>query len=310
MGHATTTPPTSDTGVEMPDVGIGWVRGTVRVGPEIVLAALRPFFGQAETRPYGVRWYAAAATLVDRRVTVAWDGYGGAAGTTLVDVTQTALDHLGWELSLDLLATLRELGLKPSRIDVYVDDRASLADPLQVHDALVAGQVVTHAQGYELRTNSAGGATTYVGSRWSDRYLRAYRTRPMHGYDGTRWELETKGLAAADVLLALTTADQPSAALVAQLVTFVDFRDRVGVQHGDRAPRLAWWLALVGSLERVKGTVRQRIDTLARRALWVRWQVAPSLARLVAAPGYGQVWLAETLHEGRRREEAASWAAG
>jgi DNA relaxase NicK len=309
MDHRTTPPPVSDTGVEMPNVGLGWLRGTVRVDPQVVMDALRPFFGQSITRPFGVRWYASAATLLDRRVTIAWDGYGGASGTTLVDVTQTALDHLGWEMSLDLAATLQDLGLKPSRIDIYFDDRRALADPLDVHAALEAGQVVTHAQGYELRTNSAGGATAYIGARTSERYLRTYRTGPTHGYEGSRWEMETKGLAAADVLAALTTADDPASALVVQIVSFVDFRDRAGVQHGDRAPRLAWWAALVGSLARVRGTVCQRIDTLARRALWVRSQVAPSLAVLAAAPGYGQVWLTEMLHDGRRRSGGTAWLA-
>jgi DNA relaxase NicK len=307
----TAPPPSSETGVEMPTVGVGWLRGTLRADPETVFDALAPFFGRPTVRPGGTRWYAASASLIDRRVQVAWDGYGSAAGTTMVDVTQTALDHLGWQRSLDLAASLRELGFRPSRVDVYMDDRARLADPLDVHAALEAGQAVTHAQGYQLTTNSYGGATTYLGRRTSERFLRVYRKGHETADQAdprNRWELETKGLAAADVLLALTTTDQPAAAVVAAIVGFVDFRDRAGVQHGDRAPRLDWWTALVGTLARVKGAARQRIDTLARRALWVRTQVAPSLAVLVAAVGYGDVWLAELLHDGRRRAERFQWA--
>src|SRR3954452_2476620 len=85
MGEPTTPPPDSDTGVEMPTVGLGWLRGTVRVDPQVVMDALRPYFGQSQTRPFGVRWYGSAPAPVDRS-----GGLGRDAARSIGD------DRLGW----------------------------------------------------------------------------------------------------------------------------------------------------------------------------------------------------------------------
>jgi hypothetical protein len=264
---------------------------------------------------------------------IAWDGQAQAAGTVLVDITQQALDGLGFARSLDLLRSLTAAGFRPSRLDLWADDREGLADPLDVWTALEGGQAVTHAHGHEWRQNSAGGATAYIGSRTSERFLRVYRTLPIHGYDGTRWELEIKGQAAVDSLALLiegaerradtrlnsrspigplgveapspwsAPSSSPDAAmvLVGLIVGFVDFRDRAGLAHGERAPRLAWWVALVGSMTRVRGAVAIKVDGLKRRAAWIGRQVAPTLAAIWAEPGYGSAWLNEVLGDGMDR---------
>lgn len=303
MANDTSPPPESETGVEMTgDVGIGWARGSIRgLEPDVVIGALAPFLGSSTPRGGGTRWYQASATLDDRRAMVAWDGQGSAAGTVLVDVTQQAFDGLGFERGLALLRTLHGLGWRPSRLDVWADDREGLADPSDVLAALEAGQVVTHAQGHEWRSNSQGGATAYVGSRSSERFLRVYRTGPVHGYAGTRWELELKGEAARGAL-GLLLGDRDAATTAVQLViAFVDFRDRVGLGHGERAARLPWWAALVGSLERVRGVAAHRVDGLARRVTWLARQVAPTLAAIWAEPAYGSAWLNGLLADGLDR---------
>ena len=308
MGERSTPPPVSETGVEMTGrVGVGWLRGTIRgVEPEDVTRTLAPWLGPSFPRGGGTRWYRSSAVLDDRRAMVAWDGQGNAAGTVLVELTQQAFDRLGWDRSRAVVDALRALGLRPSRLDLWADDREGLADPQDVLAALEAGQTVTHAQGHEWRSNSAGGATAYVGSRESERFLRVYRTLPVHGYVGTRWELESKGDAARDAMARLLrdpSAPGATAALVVPelIVAFVDFRDRAGIAHGDRAPRLAWWARLVGSMARVRGAAAVRIDGAAKRAAWVVRQVGPTLAALWASPRYGNGWLNEVLSEGLGR---------
>ncbi len=305
-------PRPSDTGVEMPTIGLGWLRGTVRGHHEPVMTLLSGFFGPVSNRPGGIPWYRSSAQLLDGRVTVGWDGLGGAAGTVMLDVRQQALDHLGWESSLMLAAALDLLGFKPSRIDVWMDDHARLADPADVRAALVRGDVVTHAQGHEWQENSRGGATAYIGSRSSERYLRVYRTAPVHGYEATRWELESKGDAAGDALRLLlagqTTGDQPMHAVAGLIIAFVDFRARAGSEHGARAPRLVWWAALVGTLAGIRGEVAKRVDDFGRRVGWLMRQVAPTLAAVWARPEYGNGWLNGLLDDGLGRAGGYAWA--
>ena len=140
MHERTTPPPVSETGVEMPTVGLGWLKGTIRGSHEEALRVLESFFGPVAHRPTGTRWYRSSATLLNTRVMVAWDGVGSAAGTVMVDVPQSALDHLGWHHGLMLASALDTAGFRPSRMDVFVDDRQRLADPSDVYAAMTAGE--------------------------------------------------------------------------------------------------------------------------------------------------------------------------
>lgn len=291
----------------MPNAGVGWLRGTFRgVERDDVLRLLQPFFGASVPRAGATRWYRSTASLADRRVVVAWDGQGGATGTVMVDVTQGALDGLGWARSIDLLRELDGQGFRASRLDVYLDDRQRLADPRDVYQAVGDLNVVTHARGGQWMENRQGGATAYVGVRESERFLRVYRTGPVHGFEATRWEIENKRDAARSALRLLTSSHEPMIEAVRLLVSFVDFRGRVDGQRGSRAPRLAWWAALVGSLTKVAGVTAVRIDSVARRATWLRRQVAPSLAAVWAS--YGSGWLNDLLSDGLDRQGGLSWA--
>jgi hypothetical protein len=236
------------------------------------------------------------------------------------------------------VSALLSIGFRASRLDVYADDRLRLADPVDVMAAIRSGDVVTHAQGHEWRENSAGGATAYLGSRDSERFLRVYRKDPTGADPRTRWELEIKGASAADALRLLNEGAEgrsdpgsyrprgarpidpqaPSLSsappsgpqarlLVGLIVGFADFRARAGQQHGSRAPRLDWWARLVGSLERVRVAAAVRIDSFARRVVWIRSQVAPTLAAIWAHPDYGNDWLTGVLSDGLDRGGAA-WA--
>lgn len=326
-----------------PSVGLGWLRGTIRGEAATALDVLAAYFGSATDRAgRGTRWYGRVATLDDGRVAVAWDGIGQAAGTVMVDVTQTALDGLGFAGSLDLLRSLAGVGFRASRVDVYADDRARLADPSDVWAAIENGDTVTHARGGEWRENRAGGATAYLGERSSDRFLRVYRKDFAGDDPRVRWELESKGQAARDAVTALLNegaqgrADTaayrpwgprplvpeapsrprapaagpagPALSVLGLILGFVDFRAREGSTRGDRAPRLAWWEALVGSLVRVRGEVARRVDSLARRVMWLRMQVAPTLAAIWARPEYGNDWLNALLGDGLDRTGGLAWA--
>ena len=311
------TPPTlSDTWVEMtdqaPTVGVGWLRGTIRGDLEGVRSLLVEVFGPAQPRAMGTLWYASSEWYGDRRVVVGWDGRGPCAGTVLVDVTQTALDTLGWDGSMHLIRGLVALGFRASRVDVWVDDHARHASARKVRAAIVARRFTSHAQpgGYR-EDDRTGAATAYLGARESERMLRVYDKDPGQGTARTRYELEMKHATAREVpALLLGAADAPRGMISGLLRGFVDFVDREDGERGDRAALTDWWAALVGDLERVKVAVARRVDSLARRALWVRHQVAPTLGLLFAHPGYGTGWLNDVLTDGLGRAPAMAFYAG
>jgi DNA relaxase NicK len=312
--HNSFVPPVSDTGVEMTTVGLGWLKGTIRgTDPEVALEVLRPFFGAAEDAAGGTQWYRRKVRLAERSVVVAWDGVGNAGGTVLVDVTQTALDALGWERSLDLASALRDAGLRASRVDLYVDDRRRLADARTVREAVKAGRYSSHAQpGGYLEDDRTGGATSYLGSRDSERMLRTYDKDPNGEDPRTRWELESKGeTARVAVMLMLAARGAASGApsfVVGWLRAFVEFVDREPGERGDRAPLTGWWAALVEDAAAVKGTVARRVDSLARRVRWITAQVGPTLAAIWARPEYGNTWLNDVLADGLDRAGGLAWA--
>lgn len=293
----------------MTTVGLGWLRGTIRGDSDGVVRLLEPFFGAPSPRSGGTRWYSSTATLADRRVLVAWDGVASAAGTVMVDVTQAALDGLGWEGSVALARALMAAGFRASRVDVYCDDRERRASARDVRGAVVAGHFVSHAQPGGYREDDAtGAATAYLGSRESERMLRVYDKEPNGADPRTRYELELKGAAARDSLGYLADAQDGRAVVTGLLLAFVDFRARADGERGDRAPRLAWWAALVRDFAKVRGAVAVTVDSLARRLSWVRRQVAPTLAAIWARPEYGNGWLTEVLSDGLDRAGGLAWA--
>lgn len=316
-----------------PTVGLGWLRGTVR-GSEVgtILDTLAGFVGPHRERPGGTRWYSRSASLSDGQALVAWDGVGQAAGTVLVDVHQAALDGLGWERGLELARALLGLGWRPSRLDLYLDDRQVVATPGDVWAALCEGQAVTHARAWRRHEDQDGLATAYVGERDSLRMLRVYR-KPDGAGDRVRWEIELHDEAARSGLAALiawasgrdrnapaaphvharlTTGqrsdpaplDATAGAFVLGLVAdFVDFRaTNAGDGHGSRRARLAWWSALLGSASRVRLSLGERVDSFERRARWLARQVAPTLSEAWVRLGDG--WLNGVLRDGLDRAEA------
>lgn len=86
-----------------------------------------------------------------------------------------------------------------TRIDLAIDFRDGEADPYDLHDAFTAGRVKTHVkecQRTDQHTRHAvrKGATVYLGSRTSERFLRCYDKAAEQGVEGdwTRLELELK----------------------------------------------------------------------------------------------------------------------
>lgn len=285
--------PLSSTGVQMrsggperPRLGLGWIQGTTRTADRAwVLLALASMWPGAvvKVRDRGVQWYDRSATVGARGVLVAWEPKSSSSSPAevFIQIPQGALDALGWEGQVRLASVLADLGLRASRVDVYWDDLARIADPeAEVLASMVRRDTLSRVKKWKRIGDSDGGATAYIGSRQAECMIRVYRKWIESGddRDGVRWELEAKGERAVLVLALMVGSRAPADTFWTLLRAFVDFRDRSGHVRGDEAPMLAWWSALVQSAGRARLVMPVHSHPLAATFAWLRRAVAPSLA--------------------------------
>lgn len=302
------TPPVSSTGAEItpdPAVSLGWLQGTVRIDAPYLLGVLGQFFGAIEERGYGLQWYRRSATVGAEvyGVRVGWEPRSEASerDECLFVIPQGALDVLGWEVGGRLARHLFAMGARFSRVDVAYDDYRRVVDPVTVYEAFEAGRCVTHTRFGRLVGDTKGGATAYIGSRQSAAMVRVYRkwVEAADPSQGVRWEAELKGERSGEALRFVLDASSPGVAFMSLVRGVVDFRERVGVANGDRAPLVEWWASLIDGAGRAVYRAAVKVMTVARQAAWLRRQVAPGLAWVVAT--LGDEWFAGLLHEGRER---------
>lgn len=340
----TAAPPPTNRGVENTSeherspsgLGLGWFQGTYRGDPAVVVGLLSGRFGPGTVQPYGSQHYSERTEWPGRGVVVMWGprSESNARDEVFVQLKQAACDELGWHGCVGLVAVLVDgLGFRASRADVYSDDRARVVEPAGVYDALLRGDVVTHARATRLISGAAvgdavvsgdgcrdaevfgrhversgapvapwgRGSTVYIGSPQSDVQLRVYDKAAESGIlgAGVRWELEARGDRARSLVGQVVRAEAPAVAFMEVLDGYASFRQRGEVAEGRRRPVLAWWGVLLAGAGTARLAVAQRVDTLARRLRWLGRQVAPSLA--LAYLRDGEVALRELVAAGASR---------
>jgi DNA relaxase NicK len=271
-----------------------------------VLAWLAETFGPSSPREHGVQWYRRAWSVGELGVVVACEPRSSSSdpAEVYIVIPQGALDALGWDGQVTLLALLDALGVRLSRVDVYYDDLARLADPEDVLAAMQGRDTRTRVKCWRRVEDSAGGMTVYLGARSGECMVRVYRKWAESGdpSQGVRWEMEAKGERAPIVAEFVRLSAAPSVAFFGLLRAFVDFVDREDGERGDRSALLAWWASLVGSAERAVYVGAVVINGLAKRAAWFRRSCAPTLAVLFAA--LGSDWIDAAI---RDAWEGAPW---
>jgi hypothetical protein len=241
-------------------------------------------------------WYDRSEAFDRGRAVVYWGGRGDTADTCRAEVTQSALDGLGFAGGLALARDLVEVGWRASaRMDVYLDDDLGRITPARVDQAIMAGQAVTHCRPGRITLNRDDGSSTYyLGAPASDRRMRVYDKRGP-----TRAELQARRKASQAVLASLLGAEDPAQAVLANLVSLADFREsRRRLGHGnERAPRLDWWHELVGDTAKAEGAPSRPELSLSERADWVDRSLSAVLADLDA--NLGPAYLEKVLKHGR-----------
>lgn len=301
-------------------LGWSWLAATVRAPLDDVRGLLGRHVGQVVELGYGFKWYEQAASVGTNGSTLAWAprGFEGRdvpewrRDEASVIVTQSECERLGWSGCVALVRELQALGASFTRADCRWDNAARTVEPAGVLAAFHAGQVVSHVRQTGLdRTQRRGGApveTAYLGSRSSPSILRVYDADAVHGGGGVRWELETHGERAQHLVETVLLAEgHQGEAFAAVLVHLVDFRDRVAEAHGRRSPRLGWWAAIVGQVQAARIQAAQLVDSLDRRKQWVRRQVLPTLALLVASEGGDLGWLEQGVRDALGRVSSRAW---
>ncbi len=194
----------------------------------------------------------------------------------LVDAPSAACEFLGLE-RLRVMFCNAEL----SRADLAFD--GAPFSPADMADWVRAGSIRCKSSSRHYTEDlgtSPDGNTLTLGSRSSERYLRAYDGRGF-----TRVELELKGDYARAFLPVLLAEDAEfAAALVGLLRDFVDFVDASSSSNISRADLLPSWEAFTAGLERVRLRVAASVaPTIERLERYIRKQVAASLYVFLAA---------------------------
>lgn len=288
------------------NVGLGWLDGSAKSPvPDEVENVVRGRFGPPFDMP-PVGFYLSRHGYDGGRVSVAWNGRQNALGTTRVEVTQTALDGLGMAGSVELLRDLTAAGYRPSRLDEWVNDPERRMTPGRVRAAVLGGQAVTHARpGRWVVDDVTQRETYYLGRPGSDRMVRCYDRE-----DGqVRYELQSRRDAARHATTVLLASVDPVQALVANVVSFADYREsKARDRDGVRRPRLDWWAAVSGDTASATGAPsrpERSLDDLARQ---FEIQYSGRLALLYRE--LGPEWLNDVIRRGMHRledlEEVAS----
>jgi hypothetical protein len=242
-----------------------------------------------------------------------------------------------------LYALLRCAGLHAqnvTRCDATLDDWQKVMTPLDLEvltsDAadpysLNREQLVTRAKDSDFRRSKGprGGDTWYLGGKSGEAQLRVYdKARESQGeVDAIRWELQLRGDRAKDAVVALVVAAEQLAACspgmtagvalaevmgdqwAAQLVRFVDFRDRSRDLNVSRCPRLGWFVALVLNAGRARPVVVKPELTVKQMHDYASVALPSWVATLADSAPFvcgvsPELWLLALLDDGRKHRSA------
>jgi len=190
----------------------------------------------------------------------------------------------------ELIKRILSDGGNISRCDLAIDvkDKMTFSPILK---AVRAGLVVSKSRNVKIVEkfeNSAGslhpkGATVYIGSGKSSKFLRIYDKAAEQKVSGDwiRWEMQLRDDQAKNYLKAFVGvgADRAGDYILGLVAGFVDFRKN-DYDNITRRSRISWFEKFVGSVKPVKILFEKIVGTIDDVVQWVDRQVAPSLALL------------------------------
>lgn len=289
-------PPNTNRGGTVTWMGVHWITGTCCLPPAVVVDVVsRHMFGlHFDQVGRGLWTYKESAVEASTKARVLWSAD---RQDVAVNLPGEACELLG---TAGVLAVVRELGLKLSRLDVAWD--TDVLTPTMAREAHAGGNAVTFSRWHDWRENPEG-RTLYIGKRGSDNDVRLVRIYDRRG--PTRVELEVHGKRAQLLWSVLDGADLAdwSAGALGYLVDFVDFRDRSEDSNVGRCSRLDWWEDFTNGAGRLALPLPRKAPTLDSTRDWVEGQVAPALALVADFVPDATRWLQDVLNDGRTRRK-------
>jgi len=180
-----------------------------------------------------------------------------------------------------------------TRLDVAIDDRAGLVQMGAIKQAIITGDLVSRWRSGRCVTAFAlggeggmQGETFYFGSAQSRIQLRIYDKAAEQGVVGEHWvrvELQARRERADSLAWGyLFGADEFVAGI---LRSYLEFKQRSGDSNKSRWPIAGWWDAFLGHVAEARLATAAAVRTLEGSILWLKRQVAPTLAMLVECSG-------------------------
>lgn len=220
------------------------------------------------------------------------------------------------DVFLDFLAMICEFG-SVTRLDIAIDDIGACYFTVpEVNQYIESGQYssrIRHTEYLCSRDNGAvSGDTVYVGKRTSDFMLRVYdkqaeqnRKRasqelPLIETPWVRWEMELKGdsaVRACEELLSRKSLAAVGVGILAQKIRLIHL-DNV---RKARCSTLEKWNDFLSNAEKISLYHRPPAPAVDRVCAWLKRQVAPSLAAVVAAFGGSVDFIYDLLSSGSGR---------
>lgn len=326
MDNQTQTPG-SNTGVkltELVEVGVDWLSGTFdqSLAGEVMPFLESVFADQFVLQKRGIGFYSQSYRSLNGLVLglypvqtlerVRTDAY--------LSIPASSLIRLTVENQQSLFARLHEVGFLSSRIDLRADDYGKTVTVEKVEEAVEAGNVAGFRAFRAIHSGRIGfgrvGRTVEFGRRGKSgcgKFVRIYDKsfQSAGEIDATRIELELSGGRSRECfsVLAQTPVEFWGELIAGWLKDAIAFVDRQASERLDRCPYLDWWQALVEKFDRLSLSVPRVKSNLEAMKSWIKQQVAPSFATVLAAfiqsspDGYNDwsAWLWEILDNGERR---------
>lgn len=225
-----------------------------------------------------------------------------------------ALSAMSHELLWEFIQACKHFDMRPTRVDVAIDDYARRLDFSVIREALVLGNVKHFSKFKAIDSGLTGlaarpASTIYFGSRFSDKISRLYDKYPESKglIDAIRFETEFKDEYAVQVFEIIAGAEslEQGLFLAAQLsVGSIDFVDRTSDSNISRCSRLSWWQEFVDA---VGGSLKLSIPsiqaTISKTIRFVEHSVSKALAKIALTKGYKwlEMFLENCLKDGINR---------
>ena len=272
---------------------IGWIRGTVPFERYRDLSLLLSSVFKSDPEITSGMWGYDSRLLWSNGVFVAadLDDDGRCAKYCSVDIQGGVLEEMTPARVLGLLHDLRDLSIKPTRIDVSGDDYEWCTTPAEINAAGRAEKVVGfRSRGFHdsgIVGEESGDTATFGkrGKNGSGRFYRFYDKNAESGgvIDALRIELEASDSVAEQIyahLAAAENVEQLAARIGEAVAGGIDFVEPGTARYHKDCTRLDWWQRIVTALGQAKFTAIRVASTLETTKAWIVKAVSGAMAKV------------------------------